>query len=71
MVRYYYYDGEQNTTEYQSWHVVIQFSWRILEGFTEGDWDEHNLTEELKFLQGRGASGQMGLTAGRWGRGQA
>lgn len=71
MVRCYYYDGEQNTKEYQSWHVVINFSWRILEGFTEGDWDEHNLTEELKFLQGRGASGQMGLTARRWGQGQA
>lgn len=71
MVRCYYYDGEQNTKEYQSWPVVVNFSWRILEGSTEGDWDEHHLTEELKFLQGRGASGQMGLTARRWSQGQA
>ena len=71
MVRCYYYDSEQNTKEYQSWPAVVNFSWRILEGFREGDWDEHYLTEELKFLQGRGASDQMGLTARRWGQGQA
>ena len=40
--------------EYQSWRVLIDFSWRLLEGFTESDWGEQNLTEWLKFLQGRG-----------------
>lgn len=43
---------EKIPKEYQSWSMLISFSWRVLYRFREVVWGEQNLTEELNFLQG-------------------